>query len=509
MTRRRIPIPFIVPSYNKKNFTSASVQRLVNFYQEPYMSAAGSTQMAAIGMPGLNTWINLNGGVIRGMFNYQETGYVVVDNNVYCITNVTSTPPTATLIGTIATSQGMVNFCAIAQNIIVLNDGTNTYSITGAVPPRTLALLSGSGGVLSHITRVVQKDGFFLYLTPTDNVIWVSNLEDPTTVQGTSFFEAPTQADLLQAAITSNEYVYCFGSHSMEIWQDTGAQFQPFTRFAGGIFQFGIAANNSAVSISDNIYFLAQSPNGLLGVIEMNGLTNQVISTNHLNYTFTNYNKVSDAFGWSDVCNGHANYNITFPSAGVVGTTIQGCTWTYDTQTQMWSERTSYNPQFSYNDRHATNCQMYIGGQQIVGDYQSGYLYVLSQSNLSDTLQGVNYPISRTLISPHIMNADYWFALNNLEFDVERGEGLASGQGSSPVMFFSYSKDKGHTWSNQITLNVTAMGQYRNRIRVGSVGSARTLDLKIDCSDPIVWVFYGITAELDSEIKMLQQLGYQ
>lgn len=488
---RRASIPFVNASQDSNDRTGMSAAKMINFYMESFEG-----KMCAIGTPGLSTWYNASGNSVRGCINFQETGYAVVDNTVYMITNPTGTP-VFTSLGTIDTSTGRVNFSAIAQaQIIILNDGINTYSITGATPPATLTNVSGVGGIPSSVLRVVAKDGFFIFLTSTNNQVWVSAV-GAITVAGLSFFSINSNYDRIVTAICNDQFVYFFNQYTSEIWQDAGTDVQPFAQAPGGVLQVGTAAKDSPVVLSENCYFLAQSTSGILGIMMMNGTTLQLVSDSFLNAKIASYSTISDAFGWTHSDKGHVFYNITFPSADTSLAPTVGKTWSYDTSNGVWSELQSYNPTYFTQDRHAANCQMFIGNKTIIGDYQTGYFYVLSQDNFGDTLGGTFYDTRRVLIGPHIIDRDTFFSISNVELDLERGVGLdGSGQGSLPVLEFSVSKDRGHTYSTPTTLTVPPRGDYRTRIRKGSLGGGYCFTPKLEVSDPVRWRVYGMTVEL-------------
>lgn len=494
---KRVKIPFVTPSRDSNDRSGMSTSKMVNMFGEIFEGS-----LDALGTPGLSTWINASGNSVRGMINYQGTGYAVVDNTVYKITGVTNTTPTLTSLGTIATSTGRVNFSAISQNQLVVNDGVNTYAIT---PPSTLTNLTGSSGIPSTVIKAVAKDGFFLYLTQTNNQVWVSDLTNAANVNGAASFLVNSTQDLLVSAITNDQYIYFFNQYSLEIWFDAGTTVQPFARLPGGVMQVGTPAKDSPVVINEKVFFLAQSSNGLIGVMMLNGADQQVISDSFLTSQISKYSSLSDAFGWSHSVNGHIFYNITFPSADTSVAPTVGKTWSYDTTTGIWTEMQSYDPVYLIRNRHAANCQMFIGNKQIVGDYQSGYLYVLDQDNLSDILQGTTYSIRRVLIGPHINDRDTFFSIFNVEVDLERGVGLdGTGQGTTPTLEFYTSTDKGHTYSTPTTLLVNPRGQYKNRIRKGGCGGGYTFTFKIEMSDPIKWRVYGMTVELAQTVMKLQ-----
>lgn len=512
----RQSIPLIAPTYSRPGFTGATTQRLINRYIESFPNTnTNRNSVAAIKTPGTSAYINLNGHVTRGIFNYQNTYlYAIVDSNCYEISNLTSVTPTVTNLGTIQSSTGRITWAASPFNQIVFCDGTNAYAITNNVLVQLSTVSSFNSAVTVPVIAVTAKDGFFIYITNTNNTVFVSNLQDAKTVSTSSFFEVQANYDILLAGTVSDYFVYFIGQTTTEIWYDAGTAIQPFALQAGGILQIGTAAANSSLCINEFIYWLAQNPSGVIGVVAANGPNYSIISDANFNTTIQSYSKISDAYAWGDVLpNGHTCYNITFPSADIFIQglqTLTGATWSYDTIAQFWFERQTYNPIIRTNDRHITNCSAYVAGQQIVGDFQSGNLYVLSGNNKDDYINGTIYPMEWTIISPHIIDRNTRFSMYNLELDFERGVGLSSGQGINPAIMLQYSKDRGNTWSAPRILYLDQLGNYSKRTRLGSLGGGFSMTIKLTGSDPIVDTIYGASAEFAlSDMSYNRMLGFE
>jgi hypothetical protein len=494
----RVKLPLLQSTYRKPHMLSGSAQQLVNMYLEPsqpgyltygpYAYPSG-VNMAAIRTPGTSLYLDLTGNEVRNLLTYQDNGYAVVDNTIYQIVNVNGNVVYNNL-GTISSIKGRLSTGA-SPGGITWCDGNKVYF--------------WNGGVISDITQSLElgaipiwttyKDGFTIYLTDSTNTVFVSDALDPTSVNPLCFFQVLSDSNPLKCADVSDFYIYFFGETGTEVWYTSGTgQFVPYSRVSGGILQVGIAAPNSTQVIYDNIYWLCQNNKGLLGVAMAQGPSYQIISSPDFVAKVGKYNSISDAFAYTDVYEGHLFYNICFPNAENITSSItRGRTWSIDIASMCIHERQSLNTIVGSQDRHIANCQTFFDGKQIVGDWQSGKLYI---SDLDIGTDNGN-PISWEITTPHIIDRDLMFSVVNIEVDVGRGEGLDGNvQGSSPLIGLELSRDKGSTWGKRRLRNVNKIGDYKSRVRWGSLGSGRTMTLRFSGSDPIRWVINGMTAEV-------------
>jgi len=74
---------------------------------------------------------------------------------------------------------------------------------------------------------------------------------------------------------------------------------------------------------------------------------------------------------------------------------------------------------------------------------------------------------------------------------METGVGLATGQGSDPVMMMRYSNDGGHTWSNYKTSTIGRTGQYAARAEFRRLGAGRNRIWEISMTDPVKFAVLG------------------
>lgn len=84
--------------------------------------------------------------------------------------------------------------------------------------------------------------------------------------------------------------------------------------------------------------------------------------------------------------------------------------------------------------------------------------------------------------------------LSDLEFVIQSGVGLTTGQGADPVLMVRLSKDSGHTWGNEFTVPMGKIGEYTRRARkAGSLGLGRQWVVEVSVSDPVVAAFLECT----------------
>lgn len=492
----RQTISLLAPTYKQRGLSSAGAQQLTNMYLQTIDDYNGRNKIAAVGTPGYEDYLTISGDEWRLLFNHQGIGYGVKDNTVYKLVAAGSTA-TPTSLGTISTSTGRLSVAATDTEIVICEPGSKIYKIVLATDTLTdiTATLTGIDANLRPIW-VLAYSSRFIYLTNIDNKVYISDLLDADTVSSVNYFTIDSSYGTLQSGITSNWYQYYFSDVNTEVWYDQGSFPIPFLRLPSGIINYGIASIHTAQIIQDTVIFLSKNSDGFQGIVAAQGPQAQVISPTWLVDTIKNYTSYDDSFAWVDSDNGIVFYNITFPNAELApgtGANI-GRTWSYNTITKDWYERRSYNPDQNRLDRYITNCHMFFDDKHIIGDYQSGKLYVWA----GDYTDENGTEIIRQIITPHIIANDEFISLYNLEIDVERGQGLdGSSQGSDPKIVVQYSKDRGNTWSEEKIISCAPLGNFNKRVRLSSLGGGRCFTIRLTMSDPIKWRIVGATVEIE------------
>lgn len=495
MTRNVVRL--LTSNYNKAKLRSASAQQLVNFYLEEYPAGTStSPNVAALPTPGHTVWKTITGTQCRpgGALQHKGVLYVVVDATVY---SVNTTTLVATSLGTMTGSIGHVIIGAIDDEIVFCDVPSGecwSWKVTAA----TWSLITKAQFTISAVQypviSVVGFNGYFLFLLQNSKYIMVSNLNDGRTVGALSYFSANTFYDNIIAIAASETFIYLFSDIALEVWFLSGGQTIPFDRVSGGVVQYGILSPYAYALVQDNIVFMATDQNGFLGPMILNGINRQAMPNSDLVNKINSYTNNLNCYSYTDNIDGHTIFNTTFPLTD----SITGKTWSIDISTGNWFQRQSYNNNAVFKpaqDIYVASWHVYIAGLHLIGDYYSGKIF--KQSNSVYTENGTT--ITRIITSPMITDNGNFMSFYTTEIEVERSQGLESGQGSNPQIVYQYSKDRNQTWSNEIWRSASVLGQTKSRIRIGSSGGGRSMTHRFTFSDPIYWAVYDITTHIERE----------
>jgi hypothetical protein len=105
--------------------------------------------------------------------------------------------------------------------------------------------------------------------------------------------------------------------------------------------------------------------------------------------------------------------------------------------------------------------------------------------------------IRRLRRAPHVAQDNRRTFVKTFELDLERGQGLATGQGSAPVVLLRVSRDGGQTWGEEVRMVAPRLGDYTARVKAERLGQGRDLVFEVVVSDPINWSL--VNAWLDVE----------
>jgi hypothetical protein len=187
---------------------------------------------------------------------------------------------------------------------------------------------------------------------------------------------------------------------------------------------------------------------------------------------------VDDAVGFGYVMEGHAFYQISFPSADT--------TWVIDATTGYSLEKRSFKTGSTQFGRHRANCYAYFDGRHLVGDYENGEIYEMDLDVYAD--DGEVMPAIRS--GPIIHANGHRIFFNGLEIDFETGVGLITGQGDDPQAMLRWSDDM-HTWSNEHWKSIGKIGEYAEPVQWHRLGSATQRVFEVSITDPVKRVITG------------------
>jgi hypothetical protein len=335
---------------------------------------------------------------------------------------------------------------------------------------------------------VTFLDGYFVFVQTNSDRFWITGLYDGTTIDENDFATAEGDPDQLQAVIAVNRDLLLLGKTTCEIWYNSGDPDNTFQRFQGGFVQTGCAAKFSVSRFDNTVIFLSRNDRGHGLVVTLgDGYAAQVVSSPEMNYQIAQYTTIEDAFGYVYQTEGHEFYVLTFPTAKA--------TWVYDASTQLWHQR-AHTIGGVFPNRERYNCHVFAFGKHLMGDYSNGNIYELDSS--VGTSNGVRIPRER--ITPNLTDEEKRIRIAAFQLDVEEGTGDPN-ETTDKSIWLSYSKDGGHTYSNEIERSIGDAGEYSSRVIWRRLGHARNWIFRIRTWTPNRIIIKGAYAKLHGEEK--------
>jgi hypothetical protein len=163
---------------------------------------------------------------------------------------------------------------------------------------------------------VSYLDGYFVFIEPNSQRVWVTSLLDPFSIDPLDFASAEGSPDSLGSSITDHSEVWLFGTTSVEVWYNAagGAGF-PLARIQGAFTEIGCAATFSVANLDNGLFWLGADNRGQGVVYRSQGYTGVRISTHAIEWQIQQYGNISDAIAYTYQQDGHAFYVLTFPTA--------------------------------------------------------------------------------------------------------------------------------------------------------------------------------------------------
>lgn len=464
--------PILGSSYVARSVNAAD-SRMVNLYPE-IIPEGGKEPAYLLRCPGLRHLASVGTGPIRGLWTFNNYGYVVSGNSLYRL----DTNFTASFKGFVAGSN-MVNMVDNGTQLFIADDqyGYIYNANTDVFAPITDPDFYGAVGV-GFI------DGYFVYNQPNSQKFWVTTLYDGRSVDPLDFASAEGSPDNLVTLIVDHREVWLFGTNSVEVWYNAGTPDFPLARIQGAFNEIGCAAAYSVAKLDNALFWLGSDARGKGIVYRSKGYTGERVSTHAVEWQIQQYSNIADAVAYTYQQDGHAFYVLNFPTANT--------TWVYDVATSVWHERAGWSAD-SFT-RHRGNCQMFFANDVVIGDYLNGNLYAYDQRVYDDGGEIQKWLRSWRAL-PTGDNNLRRTTQHSLQLDCETGVGIDGlGQGSNPQVMLRWSDDGGHTWSNEHWKSMGAIGQYGYRTiwrRLGMTLKIRDRVYEISGTDPVKIAIMG------------------
>lgn len=457
---------------------------MVNLY--PEIEAPGSKNVVSLrGTPGLSLFTTLGNAPVRGFIRSTNGTLVVIGGNtVYTV----ATNGTATSIGTITTSSGIVRMADNGTQIMIVDGSLTTYytdlsTVTAITQLNTII----SDNSYSGPVWCTSQDGYMIVAFPNSDNWYISAVDNATSWTSTDFTSADSQPGYIQAIISHRDEIWILKDRFYEVWYNSGNASFPFERHQGAEGEIGCIAPQSVDRIGNSLYWIGSNEQGKGIVWKTQGYTPIPVSSNDIIYQFSRFTDISDAISYTYQQEGHVFYVLNFPTANE--------TWCYDESTEMWHRRGYLNPTTNTMERQRGYVQILFNQKDYVGDYETGKIYELDLDTYTDN----TVEIQRTWTSPHVHKDRKRLYFQSFEMDMESGVGLNSGQGRDPQAMLQWADDGGHTFGNEYWAPIGKQGEYKKRIHWHRLGVSRSRVFRMRISDPVKVVL--ISAHADVEIE--------
>lgn len=309
---------------------------------------------------------------------------------------------------------------------------------------------------------VTEQDGFFIFDRKGTDEFFISKLNS-VEFDGADFSQAGGRTDKLAAVISDHRELFLFGAKSTRVHYNSGDADFPFELNQGAYIEKGCPAPHTVVRQNNTIFFVGSD----LMVYSLRGYSPLRISTHAVEKTLANVD-LSDAYAYEHQEEGQLFYTLTIPKSNI--------TWRYDVSTNNWHICQDFN-----FGRHRSNCSVFSNGKTLVGDFQSGQIFHMTNTHLLDD----GGPIEREIILPTVNMGRGFVSVWSLEFDMKTGIGLYTGQGKNPRGMVTFSKNGGKRWSNIKYLDLGKLGEDYTRAKVNRFGASRQFIFRLRITDPV------------------------
>jgi hypothetical protein len=458
-------IPFVGPTHQSRS-VNASAERSVNCYLEK--SPSPGREWALYGTPGLTLRATLATTGHRGSIKSGGYSYWVCGNGVYRM----STAYVVEALGVIGTSSGRVGMATNGTEVLIV-DGVSGWLATGAVLTEIADVDFPDG-----VTVAIYQDTYFLVMGDgTGQLYWSENPGSGTAWSGLDFASAEGLPDPLIGGISDHREVWLFGTESVEVFVNSGDADQPFARSGNTFIEHGTASAFSIAKVDNAVFWLGSNEHGEGIVFRAQGYSPIRISSHAMEYAMRGYSTISDAFAYCFQLDGHSFYVLTFPTADA--------TWMYDAATEQWTEWLWRDPATNEFHRHRAASHVFIGRKHLVGDWETGEIYSLEPDVYTDNGDAIKL-LRRTQT---LSNEGLRLFFEELLIEMETGVGNADAP--DPTIMLRYSDDGGHSWSNEKTCSIGAIGEYAKRVKFGPTGSGRNRVWEISITDAVKRAIFG------------------
>lgn len=471
--RRRIPLGFHI---SRGRSTSAGMQSLVNLYAEP-IKAEGRAPVVLYPTPCKTLFSTVGSGSVRGQVDIGGIRhYGVIGTTLYGF----NLDGTYAAVGTVEGANRVDMDYNGTQLVIVADLKSYVVDITGP----SIAELSDPD--LGQATSTASTDGYSLFTLPdTDRFVW-ADLRNAASIDALSFASADSNGDPNVAVRVAKNDVWLFARESTEFFYSSGNPDQQFESRNIAPLEIGCLARDSIVLVDAAYMWVGRDGHaGGYGVYRAEGYQARNVANPAVSRYLEEYSDLSDCYALAYQWHGHLFYVLTLPGSVTLAYDVATGEWLYK---KSGAYASNSEPLGGWDAvTFATN-----GSNRIVGA-SDGNLYKLDGTVWTDNGETV----IREVTCSQVRSGGNYAIMHRLEVDMEYGNGLATGQGSNPLIQFLWSDDGGRTWSVPRTATMGMSGKNKVRAFTTMCGRFRNRIVKIRTSEPIPFALFDCYADIE------------
>lgn len=258
--------------------------------------------------------------------------FVVLDSNVYMLNisfnqiNLTTTATQISLIGNLQTTSGVVYITENNKPQILISDGTQLYVYDPTQTPNfQIATKDGTNPISFTPGYIDFHDTYFLCAASNDmGVANVSNNTWRLSAQNNGLLWPDgsanigllqTKPDNIQAVVrfpSRGNMIFVMGKTVSEPWYDVGYQLFPYNRSNSYSVDYGCLNPATIASMDEIVVWLAANEKSGPIIMYSTGGEPKKITTDGIDYLFSQLANPSDSQGFLYRQDGHLFYHINF-----------------------------------------------------------------------------------------------------------------------------------------------------------------------------------------------------
>lgn len=469
-----IDVPEFGQFYQARNKKLAN-HKSVNLYPHISSTSASRDRVSLEPMPGNLLFAEAGVGKNRGAIKHKNSLYVVNGSNLYLIDHLGA----ATELGVID-GNGLVSMDTDGSNLVIVTGGKGyVYN---------LSLNEIVDGDFKNARTVTYFNDRFIYDTP--NGWCASDIAQPGSITSTNCAAIVSTKDPFGSALgvfSFGQKFFPYSSTTIESWWNPGGDIN-FTRedFA---FEQGVVGTYAVGNNNNFVYLLGSD----LIPYRFSGLSKQAIGNQAIGREIQSYGDASDC---QVICQEWDNQHYVwfiFPSADR--------SFLFNEESNSWwSMANGLNL-----SRHVINSAVDVYGKKIICDYRNANIYELDWNTYLDNQEtkyweAVSQPLNHKAFG--LLPSRLFF--QGARIILETGEAPVTGQGSTPQLMLSWSKDNGNSYVGEVMLDCGTSGD-RNREIVyhsgmGFIESHENLLVKIRMTDPQRWAINSMQVNVEAGI---------